>query len=232
MKKAAETLTPVSLELGGNDPMIVCEDANPKLAAAGAIWAGLSNSGQSCGGVERIYVMSKIYDRFMDCLKQGVEALRIGNDTDFNVEIGAMATRRQMDTVNAHLKDALQKGAKIFAQKQPVSNKGQFLPSIVLSECTHDMLTMQEETFGPILAVMKVNSIDEAVALSNDSRLGLSGSVWSKNHSKAMKIARRVQVGAICVNDHLMSHGLAETPWGGFKESSIGRTHGDIGLPK
>ncbi len=231
MKKASETLTPVSLELGGNDPMIVCADADLKRAATGAVWAGCQNAGQSCGGVERIYVERKAYDDFLRVLKKEIEALRIGYDTDHTMDIGAMTTKRQMETVQFHISDALKKGAKIYARsKAPKGGKGQFLPCTVLVDVNHDMLVMKDETFGPVLGVMPFDTIDEAVELANDSYLGLTGSVWSKNRSKAMKIARRVQAGAVTVNDHLMSHGLAETPWGGFKESSIGRTHGDIGF--
>lgn len=231
MKKAAETLTPVSLELGGNDAMIVCEDADLKRAAAGAIWAGFSNSGQSCGGVERIYVQRKVYNEFLAYLKQGIESMKIGCDTDFNVDMGAMCTRRQMDTVNMHIQDALKKGAKIYAQaKPPKDAKGQFLQCTVLTDVNHDMLVMKDETFGPVVGVMSYDTIDEAIKLANDSNLGLTGSVWSGSRRKAMKIARRIEAGAITINDHLMSHGLAETPWGGFKESGIGRTHGDIGF--
>jgi succinate-semialdehyde dehydrogenase/glutarate-semialdehyde dehydrogenase len=231
MKKAAETLTPVSLELGGNDAMIVCEDADLKRAAAGAIWAGFGNAGQSCGGVERIYVQRKVYDEFMGYLKTGIDSMRIGYDTDYEVDMGAMATKRQMDAVNAHIDDALKKGAKIFAQKTPPANlKGQFLPCTVLTNVNHDMLVMRDETFGPVVGVMPYDRIDEAIELANDSNLGLTGSVWSKKQGKAIKIARKIRAGAMTINDHLMSHGLAETPWGGFKESGIGRTHGDIGF--
>ena len=231
MKKAAETLTPVSLELGGNDPMIVCDDADLKRAAAGAVWAGLQNAGQSCGGVERIYVDRKVYFPFLALLKEAVEKLRVGYDVDHNMDIGAMTTRRQMDTVNRHIDDALGKGAIIFAQsKCPTDGKGQFLPCTVLTEVNHDMLVMKDETFGPVLGVMPYDTVEEAITLANDSYLGLTGSVWSKNRKKAKRIARRIQAGAITINDHLMSHGLAETPWGGFKESAIGRSHGDIGF--
>jgi len=231
MKKASETLTPVSLELGGNDPMIVCDDADLKRAAAGAVWAGLKNAGQSCGGVERIYVDRKVYFPFLALLKEAVEKLRVGYDTGHNMDIGAMTTRRQMDTVRSHIDDALRKGAIIFAQsKCPAGDAGQFLPCTVLTEVNHAMLVMKDETFGPVLGVMPYDNMEEAVALANDSYLGLTGSVWSKDRKKAMRIGRRIQAGAITINDHLMSHGLPETPWGGFKQSAIGRSHGDIGF--
>lgn len=231
MKKASETLTPVVLELGGNDPMIVCEDADIYRAVTGAIWAGLQNAGQSCGGVERIYVHRSIYHEFLDLLKTKVEALRVGNGQIATVDIGAMTTTRQMDLVNSHIEDALKKGAKIYAQsKAPDPSTGQFLPCTVLTDVNHTMDVMKDETFGPVLGVMPYDTIEEALALANDSNLGLTGSVWSKNHGKAKKIAQKIQVGSVMINDHLMSHGLAETPWGGVKESGIGRTHGEIGF--
>jgi succinate-semialdehyde dehydrogenase/glutarate-semialdehyde dehydrogenase len=211
--------------------MIVCADADLKRAATGAVWAGYQNAGQSCGGVERIYVERKVYDKFLEILKKEIESTRVGYDTDHNVDVGAMTTQRQIATVHAHIADALKKGAKIYAQsKAPKGGKGQFLPCSVLVDVNHDMLVMKDETFGPVVGVMPFDTIDEAVKLANDSYLGLTGSVWSKNRSNALKIARRIQAGAVTINDHLMSHGLAETPWGGFKQSSIGRTHGGVGF--
>jgi acyl-CoA reductase-like NAD-dependent aldehyde dehydrogenase len=231
MKKASETLTPVSLELGGNDPMIVCDDADLKRAAVGAVWAGIQNAGQSCGGVERIYVDKKVYPEFMELLKKVVESLRVGPDLDFNVDVGPITTKQQMATIQLHIDDALKKGARIYAQsKCPEGTKGQFMPAMVLTEVNHDMLVMKDETFGPIVGVMPYNTIDEAIRLANDSYLGLTASVWSKSRRKAIKIGREIQAGAITINDHLLSHGFAETPWGGFKQSGIGRTHGELGF--
>ena len=231
MKKASEKLIPVVLELGGNDAMIVCDDADLYRAACGAVWAGMQNAGQSCGGVERIYVDKKIYHEFLAILKERVEGLRVGEGKCPATDIGAMTTRKQMKTVQEHIDDALTKGAKIFAQsKVPENSKGNFMPCMVLTDVNHTMLTMKDETFGPIVGVMPFETIDEAIALANDSNLGLTGSVWSKDRRKARRIGRRIMAGAISINDHLITHGLAETPWGGFKESGIGRTHGDIGF--
>ncbi|UCG14506.1 MAG: aldehyde dehydrogenase family protein [Deltaproteobacteria bacterium] len=232
MSEAGETLTPLVLELGGNDAMLVCDDADLHRAAAGAVWAGLSNSGQSCGGVERIYVQERAYKPFLELLKEKVEVLRLGLDEDFNVDLGVMTTERQAVKVRDQLEDALSKGAVIYAQSaEPKGiSSSKVLPALVLTEVTHDMEVMREESFGPLLAVMKVDRMDEAVALANDSHLGLTGSVWSRNRKRADKLARQIQAGAVMINDHLMSHGLAETPWGGFKKSGIGRTHGAIGF--
>ncbi|MBL7067795.1 MAG: aldehyde dehydrogenase family protein [Candidatus Marinimicrobia bacterium] len=231
MKKTSETLTPVVLELGGNDAMIVCRDADLEKAAAGAVWAGFSNTGQSCASVERIYVHESVYDSFLMMLKEKVGALRVGFDDDFNMDMGSMTTQKQVETVQKHIEDAVEKGAKLFIQSQyPKDSKGLFLPATVLTDVNHDMLLMQDETFGPVVGVMKFANIDEALQLANDSYLGLSGSIWSSNRRKAIRIAKQINAGAVMINDHLMSHGLAETPWGGFKESGIGRTHGKLGF--
>lgn len=231
MAKAAETLTPLCLELGGNDPMLVCPDADLDRAAGGAVWAGLSNCGQSCGGVERIYVHAQVYEPFLERLTEQVRALRIGADTDGSVDLGAMTTQRQMETVRRHVDDALARGAKVHAQSTcELPKPGNFLPAMVLTEVDHSMLVMRDETFGPVVGVMKVADMDQAVQLANDCTLGLTASVWSRNHRAARRIAERLQAGVVTINDHLMSHGLPETPWGGFKQSSLGRTHGQLGF--
>jgi acyl-CoA reductase-like NAD-dependent aldehyde dehydrogenase len=230
MEIASKTLTPLSLELGGNDPMLVCPDANLYRAATGAIWAGFSNSGQTCAAVERIYVHKDIYDPFMELLTKEVEAIRVGHD-GFGVDIGAMTTTQQMETVKQHIADALDKGAVIAAQsKYPKNSEGNFLPATLLANVDHSMAVMREESFGPVVGVMKVEDMDQAVELANDSNLGLTASVWSKNRKYAESLARRIQAGVVMINDHMMSNGLAETPWGGFKESGIGRTHGELGM--
>lgn len=229
MAKAAETLTPVSLELGGNDAMLVCPDADLERAASGACWAGFQNCGQSCGGVERIYVHASVYDEFCRLLAERIRALRVGYETDHRCDLGAMTTTRQMELVREHIDDALTRGGQIFARSE-APETGNFLPAVMLTDVDHTMRVMREESFGPVVGVMKVGSMDEAIELANDSDLGLTGSIWSRDRRAAERLAKRVRAGAVTINDHLMSHGLAETPWGGFKESGIGRTHGDIGF--
>lgn len=231
MEKAARTLTPVSLELGGNDAMLVCPDADLTRTVNGAIWAGMQNSGQSCGGVERIYAHKDIYSDFVALLSDKVRVLRVGYDTDFNFDIGSMTTKRQTQIVYEHIQDALSKGAEIAAQSElPETSGGNFLPATLLINVNHSMKIMREETFGPVFGVMPVDTMEHAVDLANDSKFGLTGSVWSKDRRKAEDYGRRIQAGVITINDHLMSHGMAETPWGGFKQSGIGRTHGAIGF--
>jgi succinate-semialdehyde dehydrogenase/glutarate-semialdehyde dehydrogenase len=146
--------------------------------------------------------------------------------------MGAMTTVRQVDLVKSHVADALEKGAVRFATSRcPVGAvASHFHPAVVLTRVNHGMRVMAEETFGPVVGVMGVADVNEAIGLANDSQLGLTGSVWSRNARKADGIARRIQAGVVTINDHLMSHGLPETPWGGFKKSGIGRTHGEIGF--
>lgn len=232
MEKAAKNLTPLTLELGGNDAMIVCEDADPFRAALGAVWGGFQNSGQSCGGVERIYVHEKIYDQFMTILKAQIENMRVNYGEDFNSDMGCMTTEKQILTVTDHIEDAINKGATIFAKSKVPEDKNlkNFLPAVVLTDVNHEMILMKDETFGPVVGVMKFKEYNEAIKLANDSYLGLTGSVWSKNRKRAEAIGKKIKAGVITINDHLMSHGLAETPWGGFKQSGIGRTHGELGF--
>jgi acyl-CoA reductase-like NAD-dependent aldehyde dehydrogenase len=164
-------------------------------------------------------------------LAEKVRALRIGPDTDHRVEMGAMSTPGQMETVRRHVEDAVHRGATVFAQADPpIDSQGNFLPAVLLTDVDHTMAVMKEETFGPVVAVMKVDDMDAAVRMANDSDLGLTASVWSQNGRNATKLARQLQAGAVTINDHLISHGLPETPWGGFKLSGIGRTHGHIGF--
>src|SRR5208337_3263194 len=145
MAEASRTLTPLSLELGGNDAMLVCEDADLDRAAAGALWAGMQNAGQSCGRVERIYVHEAVYEEFLRLLKERVEALRVGHDRDFEVDVGAMTTRRQLETVGRHVQDALGKGAVLYASsKSPEDSNGLFLPAMVVTNVDHGMLLMRE----------------------------------------------------------------------------------------
>lgn len=233
MAQAAETLTPVSLELGGNDAMIVLDDADLERATNGAAWAGYQNAGQSCGGVERIYVHEKVYQPFIDLLAAKTKALRHGVASgQHNVDIGSLTTEGQLRTVQQHVEDAVNKGAKILAQSQPVGNieNGFFHPATLLVDVTDDMLTMCDETFGPVLAVTPVKDEEEALRRANDSNLALTSSVWTRSNSRGRRLAARLESGVTTVNDHLYTHGLSEAPWGGWKESGIGRTHGIEGL--
>ena len=231
MAQAAENLTPLSLELGGNDPMIVLADADLERAANGAAWAGYQNAGQSCGGVARIYVERAVYPEFVRLLAEKTRKMRHGVDTDFEVEMGAMSTHNQLKVVERHVQDALDKGARIEAQSTAKGpTPGYFHPATLLTNISDDMLTMQEETFGPVMAVVPFDDLEEAIRKANASDLGLTSSVWTRDLARGKAISARLETGVTAINDHLYTHGLSETPWGGWKLSGIGRTHGAHGL--
>lgn len=227
MAQAAERLVPVSLELGGKDAAIIRADADLDRAAAGVVWAGLSNAGQSCAGIERVYVEQAVYDGFLARLKTRVEALRVGSGADPEMDIGALCTDRQVETVKRHVDAALADGADLYAQRElPPGLSAQFYPPTILTGVTHDMEIMREETFGPVIGVMPFENLDTAVRLANDSPYGLTASVWTRDLRGGRRLASRLNAGAVTINDHLISHGLTETPWGGPGASGIGRGHG------
>ncbi|MBM4363206.1 MAG: aldehyde dehydrogenase family protein, partial [Deltaproteobacteria bacterium] len=232
MAQAARTLTPVSLELGGKDPAIVLADADLERATNGIAWAGYQNAGQSCGGVERVYVHSSIYQPFVDLLAAKTRALRHGKDRDFDVDMGAMTTEDQLATVRRQVDDAVARGARIVAQSTAAAPApaGYFYPATLMVDVDHTMDLMREETFGPVIPVMKFDQVEEAIRLANDSSMALTSSVWTRDLAEGQRIARLLASGVTTINDHLYTHGQSETPWGGWKESGIGRTHSALGL--
>ena len=225
-------LIPMVLELGGNDAAIVRADADLERAAAGIVWAGFSNTGQACGGAQRILVDQGIHDDFVARLKARVESLRVGLGSDLDMDMGCLSSARQKAQVEAQVARCLAQGATVIARSSLDGElaKGNFMGAIVLGDVKPDSPVMREEIFGPVMAVIPFKDDDEAVRIANDSVMGLSASVWSRNHAAARALATRLRVGAVMINDHLMSHGLAETPWGGFGESGIGRSHAATGF--
>jgi acyl-CoA reductase-like NAD-dependent aldehyde dehydrogenase len=231
--RAAETLTPVSLELGGKDAMLVCEDAPLERTVNGALWGSLQNVGQACGGVERIYVAADIYDRFVQALAEKVEGLHVGSPGDPNVDVGPMTSRRQRDQVAGQVDAALATGAHLMARSslpETLPEAGFYYPPTLLTDVADDMQLMREETFGPILAVRKVADMDEAVRLANDSPFALTASVWTRNRRRGRRMALDLVAGTVTINDHLVTHGMPEITWGGPRQSGLGRTHGETGL--
>ncbi len=232
MARAAETLTPVSLELGGKDPMIVLDDADLDRAANAAAWGGMMNSGQICMSVERIYVEEPAYDDFVAKLTAEVGRLRQGADDGRNPkDVGAMTSPNQTAIVEDHVEDALASGARALTGGKRVPGPGDYFEPTVLVDVDHAMKVMREETFGPVVGVMKVRDAEEALRLANDSRYGLSGSVFGERE-RAERVARRVECGAINVNDVLINYFAMDVPMGGWKQSGIGYRHGEPGIKK
>jgi acyl-CoA reductase-like NAD-dependent aldehyde dehydrogenase len=232
MARAAETLTPVSLELGGKDPMIVLSDADLDRAANAAAWGGMMNSGQICMSVERIYVEEPAYDDFVAKLTAEVAKLRQGPDgAGHGTEVGAMTSPNQTAIVEQHVNEALASGARTLMGGKRVDGAGDYFEPTVLVDVDHSMTVMREETFGPVVGVMKVRDAEEALRLANDSRYGLSGSVFGERE-RAERIARRVECGAVNVNDVLVNYVATDVPMGGWKQSGIGYRHGEPGIKK
>jgi len=228
---AAKYLTPVVLELGGKDPMIVLEDADIENAARGAVWGAFANSGQACASVERCYVQESIAAKFIDLVVSETRALKQGLGTEKSVDVGAMTNERQRTIVEEHVSDAVQRGATVLTGgRRGAKPEGFFYEPTVLTEVDHSMIIMRDETFGPVLPVMTFKTDDEAVALANDSVFGLTASVWTKNIARGRRLAERIEAGTVMVNEVVYTHGIAQTPWGGVKDSGYGRTHGRLGL--
>jgi acyl-CoA reductase-like NAD-dependent aldehyde dehydrogenase len=233
MRRAADTVTPVSLELGGKDAMIVCADANLERAANAAAFSALCNSGQVCISVERIYVEDAIYDRFVARLGEIVQGLRQGAaGGPGSVEVGAITHPPQIEIIERHVRDALDKGARAVTGGARRSGPGRFFEPTVLADVDHSMSCMTEETFGPTIPVMRVADVDEAIRLANDSPYGLQGSVFTSDAAKGEAIARRMECGAVCVNDALVNYMVFDAPMGGWKTSGIGSRHGAGGIRK
>ena len=228
---AAKYLTPVVLELGGKDPMIVLADADIENAARGAVWGAFANSGQACASVERCYVQESIAPKFIEQVVAETRSLKQGLGTESGVDVGAMSNERQLQIVADHVNDAKQRGAQILTGGRRAPNlAGLFYEPTVLTNVDHAMAIMRDETFGPVLPIMTFKIDDEAVKLANDSIYGLTASVWTKNISRGRRLAERIAAGTVMVNEVVYTHGIAQTPWGGVKDSGYGRTHGRMGL--
>jgi acyl-CoA reductase-like NAD-dependent aldehyde dehydrogenase len=233
MAQAAERVTPVSLELGGKDPLIVLSDADLERAANAAAYYGLFNTGQTCISVERVYVEAPVYDEFVAKLTDKVRGLRNQPSTGPGTsEVGSLTSPPQVDIVEQHVRDAVDKGARVLVGGHRPERPGLWYEPTVLADVDHSMLCMTEETFGPTLPVMKVADTEEAVRLANDSPYGLSASVFSKDVARGEAVARRIEAGAVCVNDAVTNYLALELPMGGWKASGLGSRHGAGGIRK
>jgi acyl-CoA reductase-like NAD-dependent aldehyde dehydrogenase len=232
-ERAARTLTPVSLELGGKDPMIVLKDADLERASNAAVFWSMQNTGQTCISVERVYVEEPIYEQFVGKVAEKAKALRQGVPGEFgSIDVGSFINPPQIDIVEEHVKDAVAKGARVLAGGHRGMGKGAFFEPTVLADVNHEMECMREETFGPTLPIMKVADAEEAIRLANDTPYGLQASVFTKDIAKGEQVARQIEAGAVVVNDCNANYIALEAPMGGWKTSGLGVRHGPEGIRK
>jgi succinate-semialdehyde dehydrogenase/glutarate-semialdehyde dehydrogenase len=228
---AAKHLIPVVLELGGKDPMIVLDDAKLENAARAAIWGAFCNSGQACASIERCYVHESIAPQFIDLVVKETRALKQGKPAVEGVDVGAMTNEKQLQIVESHLSDAIQRGARVETGGHRLDgNGGWFHEPTVVTNVDHSMELMRDETFGPVLPIMTFKTEDEAVGLANDSIYGLTASVFTSDMARGRALAERIDAGTVMINEVVYTHAVAQTPWGGVKQSGYGRTHGRLGL--
>jgi acyl-CoA reductase-like NAD-dependent aldehyde dehydrogenase len=233
MERAAKTLTPVGLELGGKDPMVVLADADVERAANAAVHYSMQNGGQTCISIERVYVEDPIYHEFVAKVESKLRKLRAGVPGDPGaVDVGAITSPSQVDLIDQHVRDAIAKGARAPVGGKRGAGPGDFYEPTLLVDVDHSMACMTEETFGPTLPIMRVRDADEAVRMANDSRYGLQASVWTKDVAKGERVARALEAGAVCVNDAQVNYVALELPMGGWKESGLGSRHGADGIRK
>ena len=232
MQRAAERLIPVSLELGGKDPMIVLKDADLERAVGACVWGALMNCGQCCTSIERVYVEAPVYQQFVDKTVAKMRAIRQGR-SESEVDVGSMTSEAQLEKIEAQIAEAVAKGARVLTggRRNP-EFEGLYYEPTVLVDVNPSMSVMREETFGPVIPIMKIESAEEALKLANDSRYGLSGSVFSGSKSKSLKIAEGMQCGSVCINDSLVNYIIPDAPMGGLKDSGFGYRHGAEGIRK
>ncbi len=233
MEAAAKRLIPVTLELGGNAPMIVCRDADLDTAVAGAVWGSFFNAGQVCASVQRIYVDRAIEKAFTEKLVAETKKVRLGpGRRPGDADVGSLTSLAQLRIVEDLVEDARGRGAQVLTggRRREDLGPGFFYEPTVLAGVDHGFRVTREEIFGPVVSVMPFADEDEAVRLANDTVYGLMASVWTRDIARGEALARRIESGTVVVNDHAMTYGICETPWGGVKESGFGRTHGRLGL--
>ncbi|HJR66453.1 MAG TPA: aldehyde dehydrogenase family protein [Gemmatimonadaceae bacterium] len=222
----AARLVPYALELGGSDPAIVLEDADLETAASGILWGRFSNAGQTCVAPKRVIVANAVHDAFVDRITTAAAQLVMGSGAAGS-DVGPMIRPSQLDALESQLRDARQRGAHVVSHGR--GDRHFFAPTIV-SNVSSDMRIAREETFGPLLAIIRAHDDAEAIAIANDTPFGLSASIWSRDLTRARGIAARIAAGTVQINDALSVVGMADVPHGGVKESGTGRLHGEAGL--
>jgi succinate-semialdehyde dehydrogenase/glutarate-semialdehyde dehydrogenase len=223
-------LVPCVMELGGKAPLIACADADVERTSRAIVYGGFANAGQVCVSVERVYAHKDVYLPIVRRVKALVGELRVGDPAKDYFDVGAIIFPRQIEVAERHIDDALGKGAELVAGGHKKPGPGAFFEPTVLAECTEQMTVMNEEIFGPIVPIQRVDSEEEALTLANRSHLGLNAYVFTKDRARGRKLAERVEAGSVVVNDVFVNYAAPETPFGGVKQSGFGRVHGDDAL--
>lgn len=229
MAQAARHLIPVELELGGKDAMIVFDDVSVERAVAGALWGALTNTGQSCTSVERLYVHQNIYDQFRESLLQKMRQITSLTTLRDHADLGRMTTQSQINIVAEQLKDAQDKGARIVGAEN-WDQKDPMVPAILIDQVTEEMKVYREETFGPLIVMTPFQSQQEVIDKVNSSEYGLAASVWSKDKNRALEVSQKLHVGNVSINNVMLSEGNHYLPFGGVKNSGFGRFKGRWGF--
>ena len=230
LHQAADLLIPVELELGGKDPMIVFDDVNLERTVAGCLWGAMTNAGQSCTSIEQVLVQRKIYPAFVAKLKEQASQLVINAGDLGDADIGSITTDFQLDIIRAQVAEACQAGAKLTLGGQLLGDDSQFYLPTLIEQATPHMRIMTEETFGPVVTLSPFDTEDEVIKTCNDSEFGLSASVWSQDLQRADRVARALEVGAVSINNVMLTEGNPALPFGGTKHSGFGRVKGAEGL--
>ncbi|MCX4028128.1 aldehyde dehydrogenase family protein [Endozoicomonas sp. SM1973] len=230
LKKAAQHIIPVDLELGGKDAMVVFPDVDIQRTVAGALWGGLTNAGQSCTSVELLCVHEDIFEQFSKQLTTQIQQLVINTGDQGDADIGAMTTDFQLDIVKQQLDDAIEKGATIITGGNTFNEKGRFFPPTLITNISPEMKLYKEETFGPVIALLPFSNEKQLVTQLNQLPYGLSASIWSRDLSRAKRMASALQVGAVSINNVMLTEGNPALPFGGVKQSGFGRAKGKEGL--
>ncbi len=225
---SAGTLKRVTLELGGNDPAIILDDVDPKAIAKKVFFAAFVNSGQVCMAIKRIYAHASIYDALCEAMVEEAKRTRIGNGLDPDTQLGPLQNRMQYEKVLDLLEHTKRSGARILTGGEIPDVPGYFIPPTLVTDVDDDSRLVREEQFGPLVPILRYDDLEDAIQRANDTRFGLSGSVWTSNPARGREIAMRLEVGTAWVNQHRATS--AFVPFGGAKESGLGRTYSIIGL--
>ena len=223
---AADNLKKVSLELGGKDPVIICDDADISVAAKGTSWGGFVNSGQVCTSIERVYVYNSVADKFTEALVEEAKKVKVGDPMDENTDVGPMASKAQLKNTIEKVALAKKEGARLLTGgKRPLEPaRGYFFTPTIFDRVKPDMEIVTEESFSPVIPIQKIDSLDEAVRMANSTKYGLGCTIFTKDIERALTAADKIKSGTVCINNPLMENIAA--PFGGMKQSGIGREHG------